>query len=1248
MWEIDFILDKYKKTIDSYNEFNNICEKTNSWHELRNLSINKLINNEYIDELWINNAENIKEELPLEACLLLSRYINDPSLDKYSKKIIDILYNKIEFSLPGEVLSKLIQNIIIDESYRNKKNILLIKFNNLKEIHIKDPKKEHTILGIKINNISKLEIISYSPNLKNYIYVPNEDIEIIEFDTGNVLSKYMKPDKKKNHSSYITLNDMLRFQQKTLHVESSFERILLYEVVSEIHFKEVSTTLNNNIVNIILDNQDLFEKEYITTISKDIKAKNKNQTVTYINELIKNPNNKTLQRIIRETENIEVIFSVLKQAETILQEEIRLDIYFEAICKCNDIAENNKSNSASKINIALFCEELIAEKPIIFTELINILKSMYKDKIFTNKTVETLKYLKHTVKDEQIIDDILLQIKYENCEFDNDYVDKIINAQNNLSELNIEVIDKMLNKLICNEKDISKYKNDLFEQIYNFYKRNNDLNALDKLCMFCHENNKNISTYNITDKDINKLIKFYKHKKKELDKNYNLKLINEFKYNKDIFEYGKLTIESIYMNNDEESIDLLNSKYSQLLKFFKKKSDIIYDEYLKMLEHSDSTLNLYELINLTEEEVNDINNILMKRTTHESTKLRMLKVLINYYIIKKSDESMLDYMNLYMNSYSKSDNGRLFKNILFNHTENIDFIEVVLNNIDFNYIPNAEIFMEIISKKLIDNNRIDLLPEVLRYYISNEKYENGLSILKVYVDSNIGDENRINLEIDQLKYEMYISPILDNIDEKSKRELYEILIKRDDLPIHIREKYFYLLPSDENKMHLIDSFVFEQTQSLLAKEFAIEEYYNNDDEFCRFVNIGSKNSEKVYNLVYEKVKKQFANNKDYVEKLIRNIYKEDKRISKIYEYIQDYNYNIFDKSSQNVFGDYVCISREKGEYADKLLIKNIFDNSELEVIGFTDEEDKVDNCIYNYLGKIGANYNQIDTNIIIINENNNFNIVKDGNLLGLIENIKLLIKLQRDLIINKRILIEFNEDIFILNEKGFIPNSYKYIYKYTEEFKVKSKSSKNKHNKINEKKICDLTKSYLKDLLLKLDILDEEEKIKNNFLSDILDNSSIKTYEEFIASIEIFIEKQSKAFENLSYKEKLTTFDNLDYFEQLDVISDILNKKDTSIQAKNIILKFDNDFYELDLYTKYLIECFNNSNLGFDDDDYLNIYNKVNNNISENVIKEITNEIFNFYINAKHKCKLYANDMKNDINNLKLSKDDKEYLISRI
>ncbi|MCU9808907.1 hypothetical protein LEQ06_12520 [Paraclostridium sp. AKS46] len=250
---------------------------------------------------------------------------------------------------------------------------------------------------------------------------------------------------------------------------NDFERMLTYELANQIYTGKLLSKLNKKVISCVLDNKKLFEDEYFNRIIQISNLEDKNNTAEYINELIKNPNNTNLKSIIKKADSIDEIFSVLRQSEVILDEEVGLDVYVEAICKCYE-KSNTSKNAISKMNIALFCEELIAEKPIVFTEVIDILREMYKEKIFTNKTIDTLRYIRHTVKDEKIIDDILLQIKYENCEFDNDFIEKISKFDDNPSKSDIALIDKMLNKIIYNEEDISKYNDKIFKLIYNFIK----------------------------------------------------------------------------------------------------------------------------------------------------------------------------------------------------------------------------------------------------------------------------------------------------------------------------------------------------------------------------------------------------------------------------------------------------------------------------------------------------------------------------------------------------------------------------------------------------------------------------------------------------------------------------------------------------------------------------------------------------------------------------------------------------------
>ncbi|MCB5942922.1 hypothetical protein LJB68_15460, partial [bacterium 210820-DFI.6.52] len=77
---------------------------------------------------------------------------------------------------------------------------------------------------------------------------------------------------------------------------------------------------------------------------------------------------------------------------------------------------------------------------------------------------------------------------------------------------------------------------------------------------------------------------------------------------------------------------------------------------------------------------------------------------------------------------------------------------------------------------------------VLRYYIANEKYIESIDILKVYISKNIKLGNlikNIDVQINELQYYTFINPILNNISEKFQIEIYNLLIKREDLPIEI-------------------------------------------------------------------------------------------------------------------------------------------------------------------------------------------------------------------------------------------------------------------------------------------------------------------------------------------------------------------------------------------------------------------------------------------------------------------------------
>ena len=483
MINIDAILSKFKESIDFYDEYENIQVRRKAWNDLRKISIHKLENDEDIDEEWIKKAEGVYEKkLPLEACLLFNKYLNnvdqiiDIDVNNYNNKIVDILYAKLNFNLSGEALFKCIKDIYISTE---KEILLKRKIGYLREIEHTYTKEK--IVGVKINNIEKVEVIYTEPSLKNYIYMPNEEFKIIELFTGKVLAEYKEIKSQRRESSYELIRDNFKNINKSIDIKNSFERILLYELAAQLYRDEIMVNIDKKILSMIVDNISLFSIEYKEKIYT---FGNKKKVDSLIDQLIDNPSNKKLKEILNKSNDIEEILGIIKYAESILKEDITIDIYVEFICKCYEISETDPKNQSYKIDIALFCEELISNKPIIFTQVIDILREMYKENIFTQKTLETLKYVKYGIEDEDVIENILFESKYNSLEFDNDFIEKINKLQQSQNETDLELADKMVSKFIYNVKvdDLSRYDNKIIPCIYKFYKRNSDLNALHKLC----------------------------------------------------------------------------------------------------------------------------------------------------------------------------------------------------------------------------------------------------------------------------------------------------------------------------------------------------------------------------------------------------------------------------------------------------------------------------------------------------------------------------------------------------------------------------------------------------------------------------------------------------------------------------------------------------------------------------------------------------------------------------------------------
>lgn len=1284
MLRIDSIIKKIPKTVEIFNEHDNKIIKSKHWKSLRALSISKLNNNDDIDEEWISLAKLMEEEiLPLEACIIFSKYINfnkdivSFDVNYLNSVIVDILYEKTDFYLSGYVLLNYIKSVSNYITDKYKKSLLIRKFNNLKKIKLNT--SISILVGVKFNNFNKIEVFKYIPQLENYIYIVEDEITIFNFETGKNI-EYIKQDViiDNTYKKDILLDYSVYFENIQININNDYERMIIYEIVKNIYEEERKINKDSKLANIIMDNINLFSNSYKKAIHKCIQHDIRTIINESINELRKNPDNEKLKELIYKSNNTEEIFTLIKLGESLI-DEVRVDNYVDAICKCYYFEKNNSINDGNKRLIALFCEDIIASKPIVFTEVIDILKEMYNERIFTNKTLDTLKYIRHTAKDEKIIDEVMLQCKYSNNKFDNEFVKKICDIQQNNGNKNSYILDEMLNKFIYNVEDFSEYDDRIIKYIYDFYIRNNDKNTLIKLCQYAYENNLQLKSLNINLQDIYGLLKIYNERNKNYDVNLKLKIINEFKDDEKILNYGKVLLEKIYNIKNYNIVYIINKDYEELFKILRKRSTKLFESYINVLEYlNDKEVILTNKNNFNQDDIEEMILILNKDNVLKNTKISILNNLINYFIDKNNIINMIKYMEIYINEYSNVDDGKLFKKTIYKNSSNVELMEKLIHNIDFKDINNAEIFLRIIADELYTVGKLDLIPDILKYFIDNEKYGDSIDILKRYISPNYKINNIIknnNIEIDEIIYDCIIDPILSNLDYLYKKEIYDILVLRDDLTMNIRDKYFYLCKSDENKKYLAKGFVKGEIDSLKAKEFAAEIYFHDDDMFCNIINIGDCSSNFICDLVYKKAITHFENNKSYIGDLLKNIYKADARLAELFKYYESYIDNAFNLEEKTIFGHYKCIKKENdyGKYSNKVYLTNIFNDTDtVEGMIFLGYDNKLYKIIRKYWDKIDVNYTIIDGNrdgeegVIIINEKQDISFMLQKEKLNeFIYKIKCLIELQLELIKNNILMMDFSEKSMIINEKGIIPYSFYYISDYKDEFEIKDEtlykniSEININNcvKINEKNICIAIRKFLKNYL---DMVIEKYNNSNiqQLVETVLNNNDIKTYkslklhlEEFELKLGEFKDQECKTFENISYKEKIEKFNELEQYEKLDVVEEIISKKDTELKAKKIVINYNDMILSMENYILYLIGCFCDFNKDLDKNDINNIYSIVNKylcNVDEEVLKLIKNELSNFYISAKNIHKMNSEILKDNVSKLKINEDYKRYLVSRL
>lgn len=1263
--EIRELIEISIKSLRENDTCNEYCILNNDLAKFKKLSIQIINNKEKSLELWIEQLKllEIKQihNFPIEAFLVVAREIErssayekvSMSVDEFSTLIIKRLFTEVHFCIERELLYDLVMKIKVNNNVAKQKSILLKKIKKLTKLDIECT--EDCIIGFKIENFSKVELAQYLYNERNWYYIPNSNIEVINIKSGNRVGQVFEDGKLLlKDNSYSILKEYLHINSRNnIILSNQYERMLMYSFIKyyiEIYNKETAIVkIGKEIVDNIMEYKELFSNDY----QRRMLNKTNTETIqTYISKLENNPTNQELRNIINECNDIDWIFEVLKLAPQIIKDVIPIDIHIAGIVKCNSIDRHN-------IKIALYCEDLLENNPIIIEEVVEFLVGMYKEGIFTETTEKILKYLRCTVRNNKIIDDAQINVIAEKGNLDNNFIDKFINVYGNSDDK--RSLDNIVNKII-NRNDY-KINKELYGVIYEFYKMNNDIRALDILCNAIIGNKDNLRSVGVTSKDITKLLNYFISLDKYDNTNTIFIIINEFKESKDVAFIASKILEEMgtveFENAQTEDSDI----YFEILSIAKEYNETLSEVYIRMLINKGSSYKY------SKAEIEDLLDTLDLDNLKEKESLKIIAIVIKYYISTKNNLEALKYLKIYLEKLSSIDDGDLFRDILSSYN-NLDFIEDILKEVDFTKIEKVDLLLNMTFDRLVLENRYELLVEILRYYNNTERYNESLYVLKGYI-------NNVSC-IDSLIYEVFILPILRNISELRLKELYDALILREDLPIEIREEFYYLNTDEYNTNKIISEFKNYNTYSSLAKNLALKKYYYDDSIFEELILRGSNDGD-TCKIILEKVKEKFKDNKGFVELIITDEIAElDDELRKIKSYATEYNENLFTLECCNVFGEFFISEKIDGELCSEIELNNIFSDEKISAVLF--KNDTLYDIYTKYLNSNNVKFDIIDIKVISVNNDMKWILPEELSLVKLLNNFNKLVKLQILLMNNKMIMLEFVEESFKLNKDGFVLNSFVNICGYNGEIVVRDRNifkningirNKNKRVIINEQNIVKIMCEYIKRILLngqevEDNIVDEkilinERRMRDKFI-DYISVSEINSLEELYSIISLFIDKESKAFEELSYRKQISMFNDLNDEEKILVISKAIRDKDTTPIIRNKVIYFDNIPPEIiEDYFVYLIDCFNNT-MNLTKDDYGYIYDKITNLLKgseagyegnmlnaildKNIIKDQANELATLYIDSIKKCKYIVRDVEDDIRELK--QIDVEYILSRL
>ncbi|MDY4576106.1 MAG: hypothetical protein SPD90_13740 [Intestinibacter sp.] len=1230
-------------------------DKDYIFYELKKESIDILTGKLEITEGWmeklkkiLNNGKNISVESKIVFSLTMNKELNlNDQIGSYKKtdllsklqelnfSIINEIYDEIYFNIDGKSLYNAIFRLYTPIDFRKKIKALEKKLNNLTKIILEENRNcKQKIIEVEFENINERETLLYNYDFENYYYFYDLKYEIYD------LFKQEKLNYQPFHKNVYGPEVLYLINNKSISIEdidTEYERVLLYGFAYEIssgRIKINAKDIDSNAINSLIHYKKLFKPKYFDEILNRLDLHDKRDLIEIsdINDLIYK---------ISIAQSEDEIFSLLKSSKKLINLDDNIDIYVYAISKSYELNKNS-------IKIALFCEELLNKKPIIYSNIINYLKLIYKNGIYTQNTLDTIKYIEAISGEDLSIDELRLKINFEEGNFSENFLESLVKVYNKNKNKNF--LDPYINKII-NTEEIN-LNHDCIYIIYKFYKKYNDIKALDRLCKYMYKNQLSLNKYNITIKDIEYLISFYEFNEVNIDKRYLLFLMS---YCEKFEEKAIDILMDICKELEASGLKEYDDEIFHYINLYKSKSDYVYIQYVKQL-------CLLPLDKLSQENISELTELFLEDKLL-NINIQVIENIIKYNIKISNNIEAVKCIYKYLNSHKEIGNNDLIKKILIEENNNIEFIECMLKYLNLNDVENIDFILNIIAQQLFKFEKYSSILDIFKFYINREQYTQCYNILIEFIKN-------VN-EIDEVNYESIILNIIRYLDKDKQINIYNSLIERNDLPIEIREEFYQLNTCEDNKYVIINAFEEDKTASTLAKYITLDYYKNNDDKFKEIAkkyafddDENSSYDQKIYEVIYNKIKSKFKNDKYYVEDLLHNIKEKDDKLIKIEEYIDTFMDEEFDEQ-HSIYGEYLVVNRKDGEVCEKLYLKNIFDNNQLNSILFKDND--IENIINDYFNKININYTYYQSNeyeypinLYILKENELFDFNMPNLFSNIINNLLELIKLQKNLISNGKMIKSFTEDSFFIFKNGFIPSDFTDIVEFEEDSITRdlpkqymnyNLDKKGNYYILNQKNIIIIIKQYIKIILLNIKKQVDDTKLIDKFIGNIVNDNTIISLNNLIERIIKFLNIENKAIEDLTYKERLNKFEDLSDKDKKSLMDDIVDRGDITITAKRIILdNYSNDIANFG-YFKYLLSCINDYRSDLDQKDLLDIYEKLNSNIDKftsDELDSISVEIENMYIIVREKVKIKIQDIKRDVERINLSEDTKGYIIRKI